>query len=364
LKKTNTKYSNITQDIVNKIVCGEFGDMLPPLSDLARYYGVNIKTVQKGVASLRADGFLDSVAGFGTFVRNREALVGMKSYRIGLIVGCAKSETSYYSSIGEHITSLAGEFNCSVIYRIAIHNSSESFKSSMENLNKSNVDGFIVGPGVFNLSDTEIKAMAALRPVVLFSGSDGVCDNVVVESQTGMEQLLNLFIDYGHERIVCLRSSLTDDRHSVYQKVLKCRSIPFSDELVVPCLGDQFTAFDAMSEFMARKIAFSAVFAHNDSCAFGAYFAIRNAGLNVPADVSISGIDDIYACEKMNPPLTTISMVPEKVARISLELIHGRLAGERAGALPSVVRVQGKPVIRTSLGVCRTRQFPGTRTIY
>jgi LacI family transcriptional regulator len=40
--------------------------------------------------------------------------------------------------------------------------------------------------------------------------------------------------------------------------------------------------------------------------ALGAIRAVGDAGLNVPADVSVIGFDDIQLADHMNPPLTTV----------------------------------------------------------
>jgi DNA-binding LacI/PurR family transcriptional regulator len=48
------------------------------------------------------------------------------------------------------------------------------------------------------------------------------------------------------------------------------------------------------------------VFAASDMMALGAIRAAGDAGLNVPADVSVIGFDDMQLADHMNPPLTTV----------------------------------------------------------
>jgi LacI family transcriptional regulator len=52
--------------------------------------------------------------------------------------------------------------------------------------------------------------------------------------------------------------------------------------------------------------SFSAIFAQSDRIAMGAVYALRQAGLHVPRDMSIVGFDDIPEAAYFDPPLTTI----------------------------------------------------------
>ena len=51
---------------------------------------------------------------------------------------------------------------------------------------------------------------------------------------------------------------------------------------------------------------FTAIFASNDQMALGLMHAVRDAGLEIPRDVSIVGFDDIPEAAHFWPPLTTV----------------------------------------------------------
>src|SRR5919108_4697031 len=59
----------------------------------------------------------------------------------------------------------------------------------------------------------------------------------------------------------------------------------------------------------------TAVFAHNDPMAMGAVRALRDAGLDCPADVSIVGDKFEPMAECFDPPLTTIRLDGDEIGR-------------------------------------------------
>lgn len=75
----------------------------------------------------------------------------------------------------------------------------------------------------------------------------------------------------------------------------------------------------AMASVLARKEDCSAVLCFSDVLALGSYFALHEAGLRIPDDVSVMGFDNLDWTEHVAPPLTTINLpvdeMGESVAR-------------------------------------------------
>jgi DNA-binding LacI/PurR family transcriptional regulator len=71
----------------------------------------------------------------------------------------------------------------------------------------------------------------------------------------------------------------------------------------------------------------SAVIAFNDMVAFGALHAVHAAGLRVPQDISIIGVDDIFVAAHSRPPLTTIDQPKYHIGRLALEIVHQAAQG-------------------------------------
>lgn len=73
----------------------------------------------------------------------------------------------------------------------------------------------------------------------------------------------------------------------------------------------------------------TAIFAGNDSIAFGAMRAIFEAGLQVPEDVSLVGFDDVEWSSIVRPALTTIRQPIYEVGREAVEILLRQAAANR-----------------------------------
>lgn len=84
----------------------------------------------------------------------------------------------------------------------------------------------------------------------------------------------------------------------------------------------------AMECILQQKINFDSVICATDRIAFGAMDALRKAGIRIPEDVSIVGMDDNWACEHIAPNLTTAHFYyktsGETAAQMLIEMIKNK----------------------------------------
>ncbi|ACB35496.1 periplasmic binding protein/LacI transcriptional regulator [Leptothrix cholodnii SP-6] len=99
----------------------------------------------------------------------------------------------------------------------------------------------------------------------------------------------------------------------------------------------------------ARRI--TALFAGNDTIAFGALRAVREAGLQVPSDIAVVGFDDIPLAAYADPPLTTVRTDPIGHGREAMALLLAQLRGLRAP--PTHWLERPELVVRASCGAVR-----------
>ena len=83
---------------------------------------------------------------------------------------------------------------------------------------------------------------------------------------------------------------------------------------------------------------------------FGAMLALSEAGLRVPDDVSVTGIDDIPEAAYLQPPLTTLRVDFAAQGRAAVVQLLGLINNETPSASTALISTL---VVRRSTGPAR-----------
>jgi LacI family transcriptional regulator len=105
------------------------------------------------------------------------------------------------------------------------------------------------------------------------------------------------------------------------------------------------------TERLLERARPDAILCANDLLAVGALAALHTAGLDVPGEVALVGMDDTPLCEVSWPALTSVDLGSAKRARVAVELLLERI--EDPDLEPRVVGVEPRLVVRDSSGVAR-----------
>ncbi len=95
--------------------------------------------------------------------------------------------------------------------------------------------------------------------------------------------------------------------------------------------------YEAAKILMSKSRDFTALLAFNDGSAIGAMRAIQDAGLSVPQDVSVVGIDDIQIAGFLAPRLTTVRQPLKTMGEMAATTLLQRIEGEEV-AVETIVR--------------------------
>ncbi|MCA1060059.1 LacI family transcriptional regulator [Rossellomorea aquimaris] len=149
----------------------------------------------------------------------------------------------------------------------------------------------------------------------------------ILQNEKGAMEAANHFIQLGHEDIAIITGD--EDNHAArerlsgFQKALKSAGIPLKPEYIFKGRFMEESGREAVHHWMDKGMLPSAIVCSNDHIAFGALKALKEAGRNVPQDVSLIGFDNILLTEYTSPALSTMN-VPRVEMAVSLveQLIH------------------------------------------
>lgn len=194
-------------------------------------------------------------------------------------------------------------------------------------------------------------------PVVCISGRDNAegVTSIMLDHNQAATLALEHLIGLGHRRIAFFKgqdfSSDTEARWQSIQRAAAALQISIHPALVEQLVGNTpspETGYTAGRKLLASGEKFTALLAFNDISAVGATRALREAGLRVPADVSVIGFDDVHAAAFHNPALTTIRQPLWQMGRLAASHLLRRIADEHAAPFPKRVMVDPELIVRQS----------------
>jgi LacI family transcriptional regulator len=226
------------------------------------------------------------------------------------------------------------------------------------------VDGFLL-----------LNTPAALDvpvPVVAISahGSEPGVTHIVLDHLKAAELAIGHLFELGHRRIAFMRGphEIPDSEFRWQGIELAARAVGLEIDPTLVTRIDSENGVGSWSEaagnhpmspeigylpmkqLLAATRDFTAVFCFNDIAAIGAMRALSEAGLSVPADVSVVGFDDILSAAYCTPSLTTVRQPLIEMGRTGARILLERIANGAKTELAAEVLMQPELVVRESTG--------------
>jgi LacI family repressor for deo operon, udp, cdd, tsx, nupC, and nupG len=156
--------------------------------------------------------------------------------------------------------------------------------------------------------------------------------SVDVNNRLAAQNAVEYLVQLGHARIACITNAPKNftssfDRMQGYRDALAVAGIPFDERLTRYADFDPQSGYWQMKSLLSDRV-FTAVFVASDNVAIGAKAALREAGLRVPDDISMIGFDDIPWAQFSDPPLTSIRLPAQKLARTACGVLMDLLQGK------------------------------------
>ena len=189
-----------------------------------------------------------------------------------------------------------------------------------------------------------LTAPGELPLVMLDSDPAGAAPTVNLDVADGMRALVTHLAGLGHRRFGHIAADVDEWTFRTRGAALAAAVAALPDARLVrrtaPINVDG--ARTIAREMVRDADRPTALLCDDDVMAAGAYKAVRDVGLDIPGDVSITGFDDILLAEALEPELTTVRLPAEALGERAmtglLEILYGgRL---RSVSLPGNLQVR------------------------
>jgi DNA-binding LacI/PurR family transcriptional regulator len=206
--------------------------------------------------------------------------------------------------------------------------------------------------------EEQLKALASRRiPVVLLSVGPNSprARKIEIDFSEGMLQAIDHLTALGHKKFGVISGpvhvgSAATTRDAFLASLAK-RGL--RAEHVVECNYRVDGGMSAVRSLLSQAALPSALLCGNDLIAIGAISALQEAGLRVPEDISVVGVDDIVFARLACPPLTTIHVPREDLGKMGFEILERMRRPSKSTA--SRQQVKTHLVVRKSTSVPRKR---------
>jgi LacI family transcriptional regulator len=218
-------------------------------------------------------------------------------------------------------------------------------------------DGLVVIP-VGQQCDHLRPFESAQPPVVLVDRGFPLLrlPSVMSDSRQGSFAAVSHLISHGHRRIACIRGlagTMPDElRMQGYRDALAEHGIRFDVRLVTGTSFGKETGRAGVLALLDSGVKFTAVFAFSNLIGIGALEALLEAGIKVPADVSLVSFDEQPYSGVLAVPMTTVRQDPAEIGRLAIEMLCRRIE-HPAEQLPASVVVPTTLVPRSSVATFR-----------
>ncbi|MCA0293820.1 MAG: LacI family transcriptional regulator [Actinobacteria bacterium] len=226
------------------------------------------------------------------------------------------------------------------------------------------VDGFIVSGLEYDRGEVTALRQRGIPFVLVDSEWHEGVPSIDLDEADGMRELVEYLLRQGHERIAFV--AIETDTPGGYQNwrgpvqrrmqgaidgLAGAGLAPESDGITVietPCTRAGGVA--AFRTLWAREQRPTAMVAFSDIIAFGIIDAAREAGVDVPGELSVSGFDDLTEASWTTPSLTTIRQPIATKGRLAAAYLVEAIAAQAEADRPHQQRLATTLLLRGSTG--------------
>jgi LacI family transcriptional regulator len=219
------------------------------------------------------------------------------------------------------------------------------------------VDGMLIAEGI--VGSEQLALLAARVPIVLVAGSpdEPNADVVDADNRVGTAALTRHLVEqHGKTRLFYVAGPPDAPDARERRRVFEAALAGQPGATLAGSFEGRFAAISgqqAVREILTRprRELPDAIVCANDQMAIGAMRELQAAGIRVPADIAVTGFDDVHLGALLTPPLTTVRQPMRLLGERACSRLLDRIADP---ALPRrVERLPTELIVRESCGCHR-----------
>ncbi len=191
--------------------------------------------------------------------------------------------------------------------------------------------------------DQLLELLPQVQPVILVNrqGPDDVA-SIVVDYGRAVRVMVDHLVGLGHRRLAYLAGPPASAPNLARLRALDTaeREVPGLHLVRLDCGSSIEDGYAAVEQVLESQV--TAVVAFNDLVAFGLLARLNEVGVAVPADLSVTGMDDIGLSRFAVPSLTTVRVPQAELGELAWRRLSAAIAG-------SLADVDGVPDLRLAL---------------
>ncbi len=283
------------------------------------------------------------------------SLVTQRTASIGVII--AEIDTPLFLQALNSIETIARRENYNILLCTA--KNLEDEQEAVNLLLEKQVDGFIfLSTSAYLADDYLLDLATTLPPTVLVNRTvaRGKFHRIEFDDTAGVIKAIDHLVASGHRHIAHLHGPTgrrsTDRRLEGYRLGLTRHNLAYDQTYIHS--GDYEAGCDLWQQSTLALLDLcprpTAIIAANDIVATAVMRTVRRAGLRVPHNISIIGIDDQPFSAFLDPTLTTIQLPIVEAGKRAVELLLAQIRGEVAATnqvtlpCPLIIRESSGPV--------------------
>ena len=308
------------------------------IKDIANELGISKSTVSRALSgnssNVKAETMqliIETAHRMG-YHRNEMAVSLRKqsSHNIGIII--PEIVTSFYMTFISHVQAILREHG----YNVLIAASNESYKQERENIDmmeRCMVDGLLISVcDKDRNADIYRRIMSHGTPMVFF---DRTVESIEASQVRLDDYIMSFFmveqlIRSGCRQIVHIpgpsRIRNGYERLRGYRDALEKFHIAYNPDLVLPPALSAEEGSQVMSNFLAKNIAFDAVFGFTETALLGAKNLMQKRGLHIPEDVCVCCMAGTTLCTLVHPTITAVEQPVEQMAAEACRLLMAKIS--------------------------------------